>query len=96
MLGAKLATIQVPFLFKHTVDGLSGETAAALAGDPFAAAAMTPTMLMLAYGVNDCEARLGFIELHRVRRAMLSLVPGGRRRVDADDGVEIVDDASEP
>ena len=40
MLCAKLTTIQVPFLFKHAVDGLSGESAAALAGDPFAVAAM--------------------------------------------------------
>ena len=34
--------------------------------------------LMLAYGVNDCEARVGFVELARVLRAVRPLVPGGR------------------
>ena len=35
--------------------------------------------LMLAYGVNDCEARLGFLPLARVWDELRPLTPGGRR-----------------
>lgn len=45
-------------------------------------AAASPTeepTLMLAYGVNDCEARVGFLPLGRVWAALRPLTPGGRR-----------------
>ena len=43
------------------------------------AAAGSSATLMLAYGVNDCEARLGFLPLERVAAALRPLTPGGRR-----------------
>ena len=55
MIGAKLATIQVPFLFKHAVDGLS-EPLAAVGGEGAALLALGPTGLMLAYGATKISA----------------------------------------
>ena len=55
MLGGKLVTIQVPFLFKHLVDSIPTDvdavTAAAVA-DP----TMLPLLLVLGYGVSKGTA----------------------------------------
>lgn len=51
MVGAKLLSIQVPFLFKAAVDLLSKDAVAGGGSSPLALAALTPTALMLMYGV---------------------------------------------
>jgi len=78
MLGAKAATIQVPFLFKHAIDGLSEPLAAAavLSGsDPatsglLVAATLTPPGLMLAYGAT----RIAADGMTQLRNALFSYV----------------------
>ena len=47
MIGSKLIAIQVPFLFKHAVDGLS---------DPQLTMALTPATLLLLYGATRATA----------------------------------------
>lgn len=78
MLGGKAATIQVPFLFKYAIDGLSEPVAgAAVAGgaDPataglFAAASLAPPALMLAYGAT----RIAADGMTQLRNALFSYV----------------------
>jgi ABC-type multidrug transport system fused ATPase/permease subunit len=78
MLGGKAATIQVPFLFKYAIDGLSEPAAAAaVAGgaDPatgglLAAATLAPPALMLAYG----GMRIAADGMTQLRNALFSYV----------------------
>ena len=78
MIGGKAATIQVPFLLKHAIDGLSEPLAAvAIAGgsDPSAsgylvAAGLTPPALMVAYGAT----RIAADGMSQLRNALFSYV----------------------
>ena len=69
MIGAKLTTIQVPFLFKFAVDALSDSAATAAAGDATAASmgllALTPASLLLALFETQA-AQVAFDVQHRL------------------------------
>ena len=67
MVGAKLLTIQVPFLFKEAIDGLATTAAAAHYGP----IALTPAALMLAYGAARSSAE-GMTQLRNALFALLS------------------------
>ena len=57
MVGAKLTVIQVPFLFKHAIDGLAIDpSAAALLPDGVPLVVLTPPLLMVAYGAARAAA----------------------------------------
>ena len=57
MVGAKLTVIQVPFLFKHAIDGLALDpSAAALLPDGVPLVVLTPPLLMVAYGAARAAA----------------------------------------
>ena len=58
MVGAKLTVIQVPFLFKHAIDGLAIDpSAAALLPDGVPLVVLTPPLLMVAYGAARAPPR---------------------------------------
>ena len=86
MIGGKLMAIQVPFLFKFAVDGLT-DPAAAAAGDGIAAAsassgsmigllALTPATLLLMYG----GARAMADGMQQLRNALFARVAEGALR----------------
>ena len=56
MIGAKVTTIQVPFLFKYAIDGMSDTTVAGLVADPSTSAALTPAALLIMYGATRAAA----------------------------------------
>ena len=63
LIGAKIVTVYVPFLYKETVDRLSPETAAA-------AAVVVPVALIVAYGVG----RILMVALAQLRDAVFAKV----------------------
>ena len=67
MIGSKLIAIQVPFLFKHAVDGLS---------DPQLTMALTPATLLLLYGATRATAE----GVGQMRNALFASVTEGSLR----------------
>ena len=74
MIGAKLVTIQVPFLFKYAVDSLSDPAAPEVA--LVAACGLTPATLLLAYG----GTRLCAEGMAQARNALFARVTEGALR----------------
>lgn len=56
MIGGKLAAIQVPFLFKLAIDGLSGDPTGVAVIPPSTMLALTPATLLLLYGATRATA----------------------------------------
>ena len=76
----QVATIQVPFLFKHAIDGLAEPSLAAVV-DPTSsglliAAGLTPPALMVAYGVT----RIAADGMQQLRNALFAYVTEGAVR----------------
>eukprot|EP00004_Rigifila_ramosa_P025769 TRINITY_DN7799_c0_g1_i1.p1 TRINITY_DN7799_c0_g1~~TRINITY_DN7799_c0_g1_i1.p1 ORF type:complete len:634 (-),score=143.20 TRINITY_DN7799_c0_g1_i1:4-1905(-) len=65
LISAKVLTVQVPFLFKHSIDALSGAASVASVG-----LAAAPVVLLLAYG----GARIGASLFNELRNAVFSKV----------------------
>ncbi|KAK8696070.1 hypothetical protein V6N13_001209 [Hibiscus sabdariffa] len=70
LVGAKILNVQVPFLFKLAVDWLTTPNATAIANSTLAAVFVTPTAVLIGYGI----ARTGASAFNELRTAVFSNV----------------------
>ncbi|KAL4284435.1 hypothetical protein GQ457_16G012520 [Hibiscus cannabinus] len=70
LVGAKILNVQVPFLFKLAVDWLTTPNATAITNSTLAAIFVTPTAVLIGYGI----ARTGASAFNELRTAVFSNV----------------------